>query len=359
MVPPTERKTELEANELQRKFDMIKNTRPQDLLDLTDQVVPPNVAANQALNARTKALVNAKIKEGDIAGAKDAIKTAAAEMRQLEVATDPRVQAAKVAVTVAGASGRANAVADASGLTEDDYQRAGQQFGMTGVMPALGRDSVTRGRIAHAAQQWARDNGFSPQDVVTMQAAYAGDKESLKKFQSQRDQISSFEQTARKNLDLFLNAASKIPDTGMPWLNTPLRDLNANLIGSENMAAVNAARNVANNEIAKVTSGGGLGGVLSDSARHEVEAYNPKNATFAQTLAVAKILKADMANRMGSMDATLSEIKGRIGGGGGAKPEAVQQTGGGAGHSIKIGNKFYRYNGSGDTGDLKNYTEVK
>jgi hypothetical protein len=178
----------------------------------------------------------------------------------------------------------------------------------------MGRDSITRGRIAHYANQWARDNGLSAADLVTMQAAYAGDKESLKKFQAQRDQIASFEQTAQKNLDLFLGLAGKIPDTGIPWLNRPLRDLNQNLVGSENMAAVNAARQVANNEIAKVTSGGGLGGVLSDSARNEVAGYNPNNATFAQTKAVANILKQDMANRHQSMDATLSDIKSRIGG---------------------------------------------
>ena len=28
-------------------------------------------------------------------------------------------------------------------------------------------------------------------------------------------------------------------------------------------------------------------------------------------------------------------------------------------HKIKIGNKYYTYNGTGDTSDLKNYTEVK
>jgi hypothetical protein len=323
----TARKTTLEADELQRKLDMIKNTKPSDVLALVDQVVPPDVKANHALSMRTKAMVVARLQQGDIAGAQDAIKTAAAEMRQLEVATDPRIQAGKVAVTVAGAAGRANAIADAAGLTEDDYQRSGQQYGMTGVMPALGRDSITRARIEKAKNQWARDNGFSPADLVTMQAAYQGDKESLKNFQKQRDQIGAFEQTARKNLDLFLNAASKIPDTGVPWLNTPLRNLTANMIGSENMAAVNAARQVANNEIAKVTSGGGLSGVLSDSARHEVEAYNPQNATFAQTLAVAKILKADMANRMGSMDATLSEIKARIGGGAPKEAGKVEKWG--------------------------------
>ena len=104
MVPPTVRKTELEADELQRKLDMIKNTKPSDVLALVDQVVPPGEKANRALNLRTKFMVSAKLNQGDFAGAQDVIKTAAAEMRQLEVATDPRIQAGKVAVTVAGAA---------------------------------------------------------------------------------------------------------------------------------------------------------------------------------------------------------------------------------------------------------------
>ena len=261
--------------------------------------------------------------------------------RVLQARTDQAVAAAKATapIKIYTAAGEAAARADAAGLTDDDYARAGEQYMRTGVMPSLGRDSVTRGKVVRAGNEWARDNGLSPSDVVTMQAAYAGDKDSLKKFQSQRDQIVSFEQTAQKNLDLFLNAAAKIPDTGVPWVNKPLRELNANAIGSENMAAVNAARQVANNEIAKVTSGGGLSGVLSDSARHEVESYNPASATFAQTKAVAQVLKQDMANRHGSMDATLSDIKSRIGGGGTQQggqqqPQYLRTSTGANGHKI-------------------------
>lgn len=329
------RKGGLEVEEMQRKIDLLKNANPQDYLSLVDQVAP--LQNNGALNKRTKAQVSAALKRGDFAGAQDAIKQASAEVRQLEVATDPRVAANKVQIALQTQAGKAAADADAAGLTPDDYSRAGEQYARTGVMPSVGRDKTTRAKIMHASSEWARDNGLSPKDMVTMQAAYAGDKDSLKKFQAQRDQIVSFEGTAQKNLDLFLNAAAQIPDVGSPWINKPLRDLNEKLLGSVNMAAVNAARQVANNEIAKVTSGGGLGGVLSDSARHEVESYNPKNATFAQTVAVAKILKQDMANRHDSMDATLGDIRARIGGGGGIQQPAFQQptvpqsTGGGRG----------------------------
>lgn len=155
----------------------------------------------------------------------------------------------------------------------------------------------------------SKDPNFNPAVAV---ANFAADKGSQVALQKQRDAVGAFEQTALANLNLFLGAAAKIPDTGVPWANTPLRLLSDKVAGSANMAAVNAARQVANNEIAKVTSNPTLSGQLSDSARHEVMSYNPENATFKQTQAVATVLKQDMANRRISLDAGLREIKGRI-----------------------------------------------
>ena len=328
----TTAETQLKTKQLQSQLDWLDNLTPKTLGDYVgasiDKTKYPDLYArayNDASNARAMRkpeLMQAAIdKYATIASEQEKTISTETNPAVRQARTDQAVATARavapIKIDVAGqvAAATAGARADAAGLTEDDYNRAGEQYIRTGVMPAVGRDSLTRGRIVKAGNQFARDNGLSPSDVITMQAAYAGDKDSLKKFQAQRDQIVSFEQTAQKNLDLFLGLASKIPDTGVPWLNTPLRDLNEKMIGSENMAAVNAARQVANNEVAKVTSGGGLSGVLSDSARHEVESYNPKNATFAQTKAVANVVKQDMANRHGSMDATLSDIKARIGGG--------------------------------------------
>jgi hypothetical protein len=297
-----------------RQADAMASMKPADWDAYVDSVIPPG-GDTAALNARTKAQVRGAITSGaPMTQVQAVVKDASDQIGRTE--TGVRTAKATAPIKVEVGTQTALAKADAAGLTDDDYQRAGEQYARTGVMPAMGRDSITRGRIAHYANQWARDNGFKPADLVSMQAAYAGDKASLKEFQAKRDQIVSFEQTAQKNLDLFLGLASKIPDTGVPWINRPIRDLDQNVVGSENMAAVNAARQVANNEIAKVTSGGGLSGVLSDSARNEVASYNPNNATFAQTKAVANILKQDMANRHQSMDATLSDIKSRIGGGG-------------------------------------------
>ena len=315
---PIEKQPEFDINTLTLRnlqhFDPAEMDKQIDTLGLS-----PQVAAN------TKTLARSAIARGGKKGLEDAqkiIQDAAEGIQKTETAVATAKATAPTKIEIARET--AGARADAAGLTQDDYDRAGQQYAMTGTMPALGRDSVTRGRIVKAANAWAKDNGLSPKDIVQIQAAYAGDKESLKKFQAQRDQIVSFEQTAQKNLDQFLSIAAQIPDTGVPWINKPLRSLDADLVGDANMAAVNAARQVANNEIAKVTSGGGLGGVLSDAARKEVMQYNPADATFAQTKAVANVLKNDMANRHQAMDATLSEIKGRIGNPGSQQtPQAI------------------------------------
>lgn len=301
----------------QHKIDVIKNAKPKDFLPLVDQIAPPDVKGNAALNKRLKAQVSFSLQQGDVEGAKAALSAASAEMGKVEVATNPDIAKVRIDVHNSEAAGKASssaAGATSGPLTPDDYKRAGAEFAITGVMPALGNGSgPVKQRMIHEKMEFARNSGLGPRDMALAGAAFKGDSKSLAAFQTQRDQIVSAESTANKNLDLFISAASKIPDTGVPWANTPLRMLDQKIVGSENMAAVNAARAVATNEVAKVTAGGGLGGVLSDAAKQEVKEYNPANATFKQTLAVARILKKDMANRHSSMDVTLDAIRGRIG----------------------------------------------
>jgi hypothetical protein len=88
--------------------------------------------------------------------------------------------------------------------------------------------------------------------------------------------------------------------------------LTKEIVGSDNMAAATAARDVALREIARVTNDPNLSGVLSDSARQEVSALSPQNATLAQIKAVAKVLRQDMANVHGSLTDQIGDIQKRI-----------------------------------------------
>lgn len=203
-------------------------------------------------------------------------------------------------------------------LTPEALNMAAQQFASTGQMPQMGRDAATRKAIMNRAAE------LSPNiDLAGNAAAYKANAASLKGLQENLDSVTAFENTANKNLDLFVQQAKKVVDSGSPFLNTPLRLINQKLLGSTDQAAFTTARQVATNEIAKVTSNPGLKGQLSDSARHEVDAFNPENATLAQTLKVAEILKQDMANRHQSYDEQIQAIKKRI------SPGAKPANGGG------------------------------
>ena len=68
-------------------------------------------------------------------------------------------------------------------------------------------------------------------------------------------------------------------------------------------------------EIARIVQNPNLTGQLSDSARHEIEVFNPQNATLKQTIAVMELLKQDMANRKNSLDTQLKDTRSRIGSG--------------------------------------------
>jgi hypothetical protein len=216
------------------------------------------------------------------------------------------IQAARLAIDKQASEAGAN-------ITPEAKEQAAQYYEKTGTLPPLGMGKAGIGTRVAIMNRGAE---IAPgADIGSNKASYGADKTSLTALQKQRDAVGAFENTASKNLDLFINSASKIVDSGSPILNLPLRMISDKLAGSANIAAVNAARQVANNEIAKVTTNPTLSGTLSDSARHEVEAYNPQTATFKQTLAVANILRADMTNRRVSLDNGIKEIKGRLGGG--------------------------------------------
>jgi hypothetical protein len=234
-------------------------------------------------------------------------------------------------------------------ITPEGYNMLGEQYRTTGQLPTFGRGPAGQIQANIVNQTGAATNGqFNP---GATKAEFHADSASLTSLQKQRDAVVTFEKTAGANLDQFVKLAQRLPDSGTPWVNTPLRLLNDKLVGNEWAPAVNAARAIANNEIAKVTSNPGLAGALSDSARHEVAEYNPQNATLKQTLHLAQVLRQDMANRRKFFDEGIAEIKGRIGH---SSTPATPAPG-----APKVGtvDGGYRFKG-GDPGDKNNWEKV-
>lgn len=199
-----------------------------------------------------------------------------------------------------------------SGLLNDQAkQMAAQLYQQTGQLPAGMRSPAMAGQILNTA---AGAPGAEIPNIAANKAEFQSNEGSLKALQKNFDQVTAFENTAGKNLDNFLAQAKKVVDFGSPLVNMPLRKAATMVTGSENQAAFNAARTTALTEISKVLNSSNASGVLSDSARHEVEGLIGPNATLKQIYSAANILKQDMANRHQAYQDQISEIKGRLGG---------------------------------------------
>jgi hypothetical protein len=222
-------------------------------------------------------------------------------------------------------------------LTPEGLDIAAEMFAKTGIMPSLGMgSSAMRSAIINRAAQ------LHPQvDLAGNRASFDANRSSLTQLQRNRDSIVAFENTALKNLDVFLSSAKTVIDSGSPIINRPMRAINEKLLGSPELSALQAARRVAVNEIAKVTSNPNLSGQLSDAARQEVASFIPENATLAQVYAVANILRKDMTSRHQSLDEQIGAIQKRIGGNGEASGGTKLVTGPKAGTVIN----GYRFKG--------------
>ena len=198
------------------------------------------------------------------------------------------------------------------GMEQGAVDQAAEYYHLTGKLPPGGRGVAG---LAQNRKIMNRASELYPGSMAEGTAEYAANKNSLQGIQKQFDQVSAFENTAGKNLDVFLNQAKKVVDSGSPWINKPLRSVASGALGSEDQAAFNAARQTAVTEIAKVLSSANAGsGVLSDSARQEVEGLIGPNASLKQIVSAANVLKKDMANRHQSYQDQIADIQGRIGG---------------------------------------------
>ncbi len=195
-------------------------------------------------------------------------------------------------------------------LTPEAKDKMAEMFATTGVLPAVGQGKVAsknRSDIMNRAAELYPNVQFA-----TQKAAFQANQGSLKKLQAQADMTDAFENTAGKNIDVFLDKAKGIIDTGSPLLNAPIRDLSDRVFGSENMSAFKAARETALTEAAKVLESPQGGGALTVSGRDAVKTLSDPNATLKQQVSSMKVLRNDMNNRKKSNAEQIDAINKRL-----------------------------------------------
>jgi hypothetical protein len=211
---------------------------------------------------------------------------------------------------------------DALDFAADNYRK-------TGSLPAgFARSPQTTAAIIQRAA--ALDQQAGGGGVAENKALLHANTNSLTSLQKNYDQVSAFEQTAIKNMDLLQSTAKNIPDLNSRFANVPVRMLNSKMLGTEQMAAFNTALNTAQTEAAKVLNSSSASGVLSDSARHELQQIIDGNMPYKSIVASLNTLKQDMHNRNDSYQQQISDIQGRIknAGGGNTPAPAAAPAGG-------------------------------
>lgn len=198
---------------------------------------------------------------------------------------------------------------------------AAQNYRQTGQLPAGFSRSpgTTKAIIDRAAQLDASAGGSG---VAANKAVLGSLTDALKKVQTTASTVGAFEATAEKNMDLLQQTAAKIPDLGARFANIPVRMISGSMIGTDNMASFHAALATAQTEAAKVLNSSNASGVLSDSARHELQGIIDGNMPYSAMVASMNTLKQDMHNRNQAYQLQIQDLQGRIKGNATTQPAA-------------------------------------
>ena len=222
----------------------------------------------------------------------------------------------------------AQKMGNVTGFTPAALDQAAQSYLTTGQLP-----QGARGGVAGIAQNRAIMNRAAELDpsasIMGNKQTYQANTDSLKKLQTNFDQVNAFENTALKNLDQVAQAGAAVPDLSARFANVPVRMLNSQVIGTPEMARFRTALLTAQTEAAKVLSSSNASGVLSDSARHEAQDILDGNLPFPAMMASINQLKTDFGNRHQSYQDQINDIQGRMRGA--APQNGAGAQGGGAG----------------------------
>jgi hypothetical protein len=164
------------------------------------------------------------------------------------------------------------------------------------------------------AQTDRRLDMYSPEGLAQRQLATAEPRAlaaDLNKLTVMRSAVTTFENTAKKNIDKLIQLAQEVDQSGVPFIERFLR-------GGEAAVGQQAAKNfqtqlaVVRPEIGRILANPTLGGVLSDSARAEVHDIFSQGDSAANVYGVAQVLRDDFANRAQSLDDEIASVNSQI-----------------------------------------------
>jgi hypothetical protein len=208
-------------------------------------------------------------------------------------------------------------------MTPNGLYQAATNYIATGQYPPTGRGNDESAQLVRTAinSKVGAIAASAGMDVPALRAFYKSNAASLAQQQKSYDSVQGFMATADRNADLLDQTLAKIPDSGVPVFNGPLRDLAKKFGGSPEVSQFSTYLKSVQNEYARIISQPNLAGQLTDSARKEAEQLIDPNATVQQIMASLQALRNEGSNRLTSIGEQIQRIQSRIGGGQNQTPQ--------------------------------------
>lgn len=181
-------------------------------------------------------------------------------------------------------------------LTGPALERAAQIYNATGDLPQnMGRNGTVQRAIVERATQMSA--GRSADDIVTAQAGYKADKQSLGTLAKQATTVMAAENAAKANADLVLKLAPAVGNGNVPIFNS-WKNAGSKATGDPAVDKLDTAIGTLVNEYAAVMGRG----QPTEGLRAEGNARINTAKSPNQLVGIIETMKTDMANRRAGYD---------------------------------------------------------
>jgi hypothetical protein len=242
--------------------------------------------------------------------------------RMLTEITDPKYNIAKLK--------GGNGVEKLSKEAVDFYAEG---FLLNGYVPTIGygRDGATNKKlIIDRGAEMAIQRGLNPGDLAVFREMTKSEQANSTVLTKNLSALRSFEKTAIKIGDDLLKIASKTELGGSPLWNKYQMYLRGEIEGDSDVKLFQSQIKTFATDVSKIITSPGLGGQLTDSARHEVDAFLGGNITLEALQKIHAQLRKDFTYRDQSLQDELDTTRQLTADptqawkGGGRKPAATQ-----------------------------------
>ena len=196
---------------------------------------------------------------------------------------------------------------DAGTLTDDTLRMDAFRYLTDGTLPTnmgrgiQGADQATK--IRNEAARIAKEELQMPvEEVREMQLVNKAGVAALSQLGRARAQILQFERLANYNADLALKASEETTRTGVPLLNRGVQWAQENLAGDPTLRKFTIANETFISEYAKVMGGGYGAAASTEGAQSRAHSLLNRATTQEEYRVAIKQLKAEMDNRVKSLN---------------------------------------------------------